>query len=118
MLRDDVPWGQPALSIAQEILLSEDDLSLFSFKTSPRGYIYIRLDKLSDKSNLYDPCFFYIHYDVFAAYSLPVSYCSPSCRYGCPSMDEIEDFSQIYKTRLDEAGEQGEIPDDLALEVL
>lgn len=39
-------------------------------------------------------------------------------RYGCPSIDEIESFSKQYKTKLDEIGATGEIPDDLALEVI
>ncbi|CAH8327121.1 unnamed protein product [Eruca vesicaria subsp. sativa] len=82
-----VSWGERALSIASEVLMqSEQDLQLFAFKTSPRGYIYIRLDK-------------------------------PSHEYGCPSMDELEEFSREYKRRLDEAGEAKAIPEDLALEV-
>lgn len=32
-------------------------------------------------------------------------------------MEELESYSQEYKKRLDEAGERGEIPDNLALEV-
>lgn len=44
-------------------------------------------------------------------------YLSP-IRYGCPSMEEIESFSRQYKKRLDEVGARGEIPDDLALEVI
>ncbi|OVA00826.1 Protein kinase domain [Macleaya cordata] len=83
----DVPWGERVLSIAHEALLQfGDDMKLFSFKTSPRGYIYVRLDKLSDK-------------------------------YGCPSMEEIENYSCLYKKQLEEIGESGEIPNDLALEV-
>ncbi|KAK1381085.1 DUF150 domain-containing protein [Heracleum sosnowskyi] len=43
-------WGARALSIAQEILPQfGDDIELFSFKTTPRGYIYVRLDKLPNK---------------------------------------------------------------------
>lgn len=41
----------------------------------------------------------------------------PFIRYGCPSMEELENYSQEYKKKLDEVGAQGEIPDDLALEV-
>lgn len=84
----DVEWGERTLSVAQELvrLHMGDDFRIFSFKTSPRGYIYVRLDKLSNK-------------------------------YGCPSMDEIENFSCLYKKQLDEIGEHGEIPVDLALEV-
>ncbi|XVF85800.1 hypothetical protein PTKIN_Ptkin17bG0146700 [Pterospermum kingtungense] len=82
-----VPWGEPVLSIAHDALkLFSDDIKLYAFKTTPRGYIYVRLDKLSNE-------------------------------YGCPSMEELESFSQEYKKRLDEAGERGEIPDNLALEV-
>lgn len=39
-------------------------------------------------------------------------------RYGCPGMEELESFSQEYKKRLDEVGALGEIPSDLALEVI
>lgn len=42
------PWGEHALSIARKVLLEfDDDLQLYAFKTTPRGYIYVRLDKLS-----------------------------------------------------------------------
>lgn len=41
----------------------------------------------------------------------------PFIRYGCPSMEELESYSQEYKKKLDEVGALGEIPDDLALEV-
>lgn len=45
-----MPWGEKVLSIAAEVLKqSEEDLKLFAFKTSPRGYIYVRLDKLSNE---------------------------------------------------------------------
>ncbi|KAJ8760532.1 hypothetical protein K2173_015199 [Erythroxylum novogranatense] len=82
-----VHWGERALSMAREVLLQfGDDLKLFAFKTTPRGYIYVRLDKVSNQ-------------------------------YGCPSMEELESYSQEYKKRLDEVGALGEIPDNLALEV-
>ncbi|KAM1085533.1 hypothetical protein ACFX2B_011167 [Malus domestica] len=82
-----VPWGERALSIAHEVLTQfEDNVQLFSFKTTPRGYVYVRLDKLSNE-------------------------------YGCPGMEELERYNQEYKKRLDEAGELGEIPENLALEV-
>ncbi|XP_022727195.1 uncharacterized protein LOC111283071 [Durio zibethinus] len=82
-----VPWGESVLSIAHDVLkMLSDDIKLYAFKTTPRGYIYVRLDKLSNE-------------------------------YGCPSMEELESYSQEYKKRLDEAGERREIPDDLALEV-
>ncbi|XP_047313614.1 uncharacterized protein LOC124917159 [Impatiens glandulifera] len=84
------PWGEQALSIAHEVLLQfgddDDDFELFAFKTSPKGYIYLRLEKLSNE-------------------------------YGCPSMDEIENYSRQYKRRLDELSALGEIPENLALEV-
>ncbi|XP_052186768.1 uncharacterized protein LOC127797700 [Diospyros lotus] len=81
------PWGEQALSIAHEVLLHfGDDMKLYAFKTSPRGYIYVRIDKLSNE-------------------------------FGCPSMEEIESYNHQFKKRLDEVGELGEIPDDLALEV-
>lgn len=82
-----VPWGESSLSTAHDVLkLFSDDFKLYAFKTTPRGYIYVRLDKLSNE-------------------------------YGCPTMEELESYSQEYKKRLDEAGERGEIPDNLALEV-
>ncbi|KAF6171425.1 hypothetical protein GIB67_009566 [Kingdonia uniflora] len=83
----DVPWGEHTLSLAREVLLQfGDDMKLFAFKTTPRGYIYVRLDKISNM-------------------------------YGCPSMEEIANYSKLYKKRLEEVGETGQIPDDLALEV-
>ncbi|XP_010511944.2 PREDICTED: uncharacterized protein LOC104787976 [Camelina sativa] len=82
-----VPWGERVLSIAAEVLKQSDkDLELFAFKTSPRGYIYVRLDKLSNE-------------------------------YGCPTMDELEEFSREFKRRLDDAGASKLVPEDLALEV-
>nr|XP_011463004.1 PREDICTED: uncharacterized protein LOC101306516 isoform X1 [Fragaria vesca subsp. vesca] len=45
-----VPWGERALSIAREVLAQFfDDMKLFSFKTTPRGYVFVRLDKLSNE---------------------------------------------------------------------
>ncbi|XP_050373990.1 uncharacterized protein LOC126791565 [Argentina anserina] len=45
-----VPWGERALSIAREVLTQfSDDIKLFSFKTTPRGYVFVRLDKLSNE---------------------------------------------------------------------
>ncbi|KAI8539399.1 hypothetical protein RHMOL_Rhmol09G0180100 [Rhododendron molle] len=41
-------WGERVLSLAHEVLLQfGDGMELFSFKTTPRGYIYVRLDKLA-----------------------------------------------------------------------
>lgn len=37
--------------------------------------------------------------------------------YGCPTAEEINKFVTVYKERLDEIGESGEIPDDLGLQV-
>ncbi|CAA7053639.1 unnamed protein product [Microthlaspi erraticum] len=83
-----VPWGDKVLSIASEVVnqSEKEDLQLFAFKTSPRGYIYVRLDKLSNE-------------------------------YGCPTMDELEEFSREFKKRLDDAGAAKLLPEDLALEV-
>ncbi|XP_076946187.1 uncharacterized protein LOC143617547 [Bidens hawaiensis] len=81
------PWGERALSIAQQVLQQfGDDIKIFSFKTSPRGYIYVRLDRLCNE-------------------------------YGCPSMEDIQSYNHEYKKKLDEAGDAGDIPNDLALEV-
>ncbi|XP_024994338.1 uncharacterized protein LOC112527773 isoform X2 [Cynara cardunculus var. scolymus] len=81
------PWGEKVLSIARDVLLQfGDGIEIFAFKTSPRGYIYVRLDKLCNE-------------------------------YGCPSMEDIQSYSQEYKRRLDEAGVSGDIPSDLALEI-
>lgn len=45
-----VPWGERALSIAREVLLQfGDEMELYAFKTTPRGYVYVRLDKLSNE---------------------------------------------------------------------
>lgn len=45
-----VPWGECVLTVAREVLLQfDDDLKLYAFKATPRGYIYVRLDKLSNK---------------------------------------------------------------------
>ncbi|KAF5745757.1 hypothetical protein HS088_TW07G01350 [Tripterygium wilfordii] len=82
-----LPWGERALSLAHEVLSQfGDPMKLYAFKITPRGYVYVRLDNLSND-------------------------------YGCPSMEELENYSQAYKKRLDEAGALGETPDDLALEV-
>ncbi|KAL8228991.1 hypothetical protein R6Q57_013891 [Mikania cordata] len=44
------PWGDRVLSIAQDVLLwFGDDIEIFAFKTSPRGYIYVRLDRLCNE---------------------------------------------------------------------
>ncbi|CAI0390727.1 unnamed protein product [Linum tenue] len=46
-----VPWGERTLAIAREVLaqFGVEDLELFSFKTTPRGYVYVRLDKMSNQ---------------------------------------------------------------------
>ncbi|KAG0473808.1 hypothetical protein HPP92_015665 [Vanilla planifolia] len=83
----DVKWGERALSLAREVLLNfGDDIALYGFKVSPKGYVYVRLDKLTN-------------------------------RFGCPGIQEIENFNNLYKKRLDEAGKTGEVPSDLAIEV-
>ncbi|KAF0907488.1 hypothetical protein E2562_017413 [Oryza meyeriana var. granulata] len=83
----DVKWGQRALAAAEEVLGEHfgDDVAMFAFKVSPKGYVYVRLDKLTN-------------------------------RYGCPGIEEIESFNKLYKQKLDEIIEQGEIPLDLAIE--
>ncbi|PNY10484.1 ribosome maturation factor rimP [Trifolium pratense] len=46
----NVPWGQRALSIAEEVLVQfSEDLKLYAFKTSPGGYVYVRLDKVTSE---------------------------------------------------------------------
>ncbi|XP_073005900.1 uncharacterized protein [Typha latifolia] len=84
----DVRWGERALSVAREVLGEHfgDDMALYAFKVSSKGYVYVRLDKLANE-------------------------------YGCPAIEEMESFSNLYKQRLDEIVERGEIPLDLALEV-
>uniref|UniRef100_A0A453BME3 DUF7912 domain-containing protein n=2 Tax=Aegilops tauschii subsp. strangulata TaxID=200361 RepID=A0A453BME3_AEGTS len=83
----DVKWGARALAAAEEVLGEHfgDDIAMFAFKVSPKGYVYVRLDKLTN-------------------------------RYGCPGIEEIENFNRLYKQKLDEIIERGEIPLDLALE--
>ncbi|XP_021895318.1 LOW QUALITY PROTEIN: uncharacterized protein LOC110812782 [Carica papaya] len=46
-----VPWGANGFcSIANEVLLQfGDDMKIYAFKATPRGYIYVRLDKLSNE---------------------------------------------------------------------
>ncbi|GAB2280178.1 hypothetical protein Dimus_014815 [Dionaea muscipula] len=45
----NIPWGEHVLSIAREVLQDfGDDMELYAFKISPRGYVYVRLDKLSN----------------------------------------------------------------------
>ncbi|KAH6807240.1 Uncharacterized protein family UPF0090 [Perilla frutescens var. frutescens] len=44
------PWGERALLIAREVLQEfGEGMQLYAFKASPRGYIYVRLDKLSNE---------------------------------------------------------------------
>lgn len=83
----DVKWGEHVLFLAREVLFSfGGDFALYAFKVSPKGYIYVRLDKLTN-------------------------------RFGCPDIEEIENFNYLYKKRLDEAGNDGTIPANMALEV-
>lgn len=83
-----VGWGERALVAAEEVLAGHfgDDIAMFAFKVSLKGYVYVRLDKLTDV-------------------------------YGCPDIEEIEKFNRLYKQKLDEIVERGEISLDLALEV-
>ena len=47
---NNVQWGEWALSIAFEALSQfGGDIKLFAFKTTPRGHVFVRLDKPSDK---------------------------------------------------------------------
>lgn len=39
-------------------------------------------------------------------------------RYGCPSIEELESYCQEYRKRLEEVGALGEIPNNLAVEVI
>lgn len=44
------PWGERALSVAKQLLLEfGEGMELYAFKTSPLGYVYVRLDKLSNE---------------------------------------------------------------------
>ena len=45
-------WGERALAVAQEVLAKHfgDDVAMFAFKVSPKGYVYVRLDKLTNMS--------------------------------------------------------------------
>lgn len=43
-------------------------------------------------------------------------FCVDIDRYGCPDIEEIENFNRLYKQKLDEIIEKGEISLDLALE--
>lgn len=53
-----VPWGECVLTVAREVLLQfDDDLKLYAFKATPRGYIYVRLDRLSNKLAFPPLCF-------------------------------------------------------------
>lgn len=45
-----VPWGEQVLSIANDVLLQfSNDMKLYAFKTTSQGYIYVRLDNLSNE---------------------------------------------------------------------
>lgn len=50
MLRD-ISWGERALTVARQVLSDHfgDDMALYAFKVSPKGYVYVRLDKLTKK---------------------------------------------------------------------
>jgi hypothetical protein len=45
----DVKWGARALAAAEEVLAEHfgDDIAMFAFKVSPKGYVYVRLDRLT-----------------------------------------------------------------------
>ena len=43
-------WGEKALAIAKEVLEEfGSNFSLYAFKVSLRGCVFVRLDKLSDR---------------------------------------------------------------------
>ncbi|TVU41412.1 hypothetical protein EJB05_14927, partial [Eragrostis curvula] len=46
----DVKWGERALAAAEEVLAEHfsEDFAMFAFKLSPKGYVYVRLDKLTN----------------------------------------------------------------------
>lgn len=46
-----VEWGKRALAAAEEVLGEHfgDDVAMFAFKVSPKGYVYVRLDKLTNR---------------------------------------------------------------------
>lgn len=83
----DVAWGDRVLSIAREILQQLG------------GNIELYAFKVSPNG------YIYVRLDKLTH------------KYGCPSSEEIEDFSKAYKKLLDEVGEHGDIPDDLGLQV-
>lgn len=71
----NVAWGEKVLSIAHEVLQQfGDDIKLYAFKTTPRGYIYIRLDQLSHEyvfslcSMTFSPSCFVPFVNVFAKF--------------------------------------------------
>jgi hypothetical protein len=47
----EVSWGERALAVAHQVLSENfgDDMALYAFKVSPKGYVYVRLDKLTNK---------------------------------------------------------------------
>jgi hypothetical protein len=47
----DVKWGARALAAAEEVLAEHfgDDIAMFAFKVSPKGYVYVRLDKFTNR---------------------------------------------------------------------
>ncbi|MCL7032361.1 hypothetical protein MKW94_009861, partial [Papaver nudicaule] len=81
-----VPWGERVLSVANEVLLQLGD----DFK-------------------------------LFAFKTSPGAYIYArldklSELYGCPSIEEMENYSRLYTKQLEEISESGEIPVNLALE--
>lgn len=51
MVLGGVRWGERVLSVAHEVLDLHfgEDLVMYALKVSPRGYVYVRLDKLTNK---------------------------------------------------------------------
>jgi hypothetical protein len=48
----DVKWGQRALAAAEDVLAEHfgEGFAMFAFKVSPKGYVYVRIDKLTTRS--------------------------------------------------------------------
>ncbi|KAJ7531484.1 hypothetical protein O6H91_14G045500 [Diphasiastrum complanatum] len=81
-------WGDKALKIAEEILAtSGGDLVIYAFKVRKEACEV--LVRLDKLSN----------------------------KYGSPTVEDIDEFSSAYGARLEEAGQTGLVPDNLALEV-
>ncbi|KAH9545434.1 hypothetical protein CY35_12G048200 [Sphagnum magellanicum] len=84
----DSPWSQTVLDLATDVLTEfNGELAIFAFKVFKESGV-IRV-RLDKLSD----------------------------KYGSPTIDEIHQFSSSYSKRLEQAGEAGIIPKNLALEV-